>query len=590
LATRKSIVSDATRHFRKRTLDTSYCDVERSGRASDIGQIAHLRFAHLRFAHLRFAHLGLATVIVMALLLGCGGDPAVAPIDGGVDAGGCMGAVVCDGLLVKACDNKVVGATVADCSAEGGCSDGRCVSPDCATVERERKTFAGCRFYTVAPSNVASDADARTSFLITNPGSQSAIVSLEQRVNGSWQPEVPMTVSAGGTVRMPVAGVQVGEGGGQQEKGGLRLSSDRPVTVAQIQSDDVNRDAQSSGGTMLLPVNVLGTHYMVMTYPQAQTPEIASLTGSPSGAGRLLIVGTQPETMVTLKLSPTSSGVVFGTLPSLSAGAGYTTLPLGDGEVFQVLSGNPGDDLSGTEITTSQPVAVFSGNMTTTYGRTADNLHSPDMAHEQMPPVFAWSHNYVAAALPPQQGACDTLLGQSGASLWRLVVASDRRSQVDIVGPSESIFSGELEPGEVMQLTRVGDFYVTSKEPLLMTQGIDCEPSLSLAISADKSLDDLTFAVLPFFDQVAAVARKGKNVVTLDGVVIPDSMFTPAGGGFEVARVPLPDCAPSLQVCTHRLHGLHGMTMRGMDIASSYALTAPAWGNCLDPFHDSCPS
>ena len=69
--------------------------------------------------------------------------------------------------------------------------------------------------------------------------------------------------------------------------------------------------------------------------------------------------------------------------------------------------------------------------------------------------------------------------------------------------------------------------------------------------------------------------------MTLDGVVIPDSMFTPAGGGFEVARVPLPDCAPSLQVCTHRLHGLHGMTMRGMDIASSYALTAPAWGNCL---------
>ena len=76
------------------------------------------------------------------------------------------------------------------------------------------------------------------------------------------------------------------------------------MTVAQIQSDDVNRDAQSSGGTMLLPAHVLGTHYMVMTYPQEQTPEIASLTGSPSGAGRLLIVGTQPETMVTVKLSP----------------------------------------------------------------------------------------------------------------------------------------------------------------------------------------------------------------------------------------------------------------------------------------------
>ena len=76
---------------------------------------------------------------------------------------------------------------------------------------------------------------------------------------------------------------------------------------------------------------------------------------------------------------------------------------------------------------------------------------------------------------------------------------------------------------------------------------------------------------------------RGKNVVTLDGDVIPDSMFTPAGGGFEVARVSLPECAPSLQVCTHRLQGLVGMTMRGMDIAASYALTAPAWGICLDP-------
>ena len=37
----------------------------------------------------------------MALLVGCGDDPAVAPIDGGVDAGGCTGTTVCDGLLVQ---------------------------------------------------------------------------------------------------------------------------------------------------------------------------------------------------------------------------------------------------------------------------------------------------------------------------------------------------------------------------------------------------------------------------------------------------------------------------------------------------------
>ena len=45
------------------------------------------------------------------------------------------------------------------------------------------------------------------------------------------------------------------------------------MTVAQIQSDDSDENAQSSGGTMLLPVHVLGSHYLVMTYPQAQTPD-----------------------------------------------------------------------------------------------------------------------------------------------------------------------------------------------------------------------------------------------------------------------------------------------------------------------------
>ena len=50
----------------------------------------------------------------------------------------------------------------------------------------------------------------------------------------------------------------------------------------------------------------------------------------------------------------------------------------------------------------SKPVAVFAGNITTTYGRTGINVQSPDMVHEQMPPTAHWSFKYVAAALPPQ--------------------------------------------------------------------------------------------------------------------------------------------------------------------------------------------
>jgi hypothetical protein len=144
----------------------------------------------------------------------------------------------------------------------------------------------------------------------------------------------------------------------------------------------------------------------------------------------------------------------------------------------------------------------------------------------------------------------------------------------------------------VLELTHAGDFVVTSTEPLLMTQGIDCEPSLSLAIAADtdRFVDDLTFAVLPSFEHVAAIARQSGVAVTFDGAPLEQLVkFTPVGGGFEVARLPIPTCPPTAQVCTHRLQGRFGMTMRGMDIVASYALTVPGLGGCADYSDPRCP-
>jgi hypothetical protein len=150
--------------------------------------------------------------------------------------------------------------------------------------------------------------------------------------------------------------------------------------------------------------------------------------------------------------------------------------------------------------------------------------------------------------------------------------------------------------GQVLEVYATSDFVVTSSEVLLMTQGIDCEPSLSLAVSADKLLADVSFAVLPSFDQMVAIVRVHSTLVLsdhahdvpvlLDGEPIDDALFSPAGGGYEVARVLLPPCLGE-QVCTHRLVGSFGMTLRGMDVLASYALTAPAWEGCNDLLFDS---
>ena len=475
----------------------------------------------------------------------------------------------------------------------GACSRGRCVTSACAAVERDRKTFAGCVFYTAEVDNVVSDAEMPMSFLVTNPGTTAATVTLEQAADGGgWVATgAPSTIAAGTATRLSVAGFVV-RGAGVKEASALRVTSSQPVTVAQIQSDDGNNHvASSSAGTMVLPAHVLGQHYLVMTYPQVDTPAIDATPGGAGGLGRLLIVATQPGTHVTLRVSQSATAVVAGTLATVAHDAPYE-FDMGEGDVFQAWSGGEGQDLTGSEIVTNHPVAVFSGNITTTYGKTAiaPSINSPDMVNEQMPPVFAWSYEYVAAALPPQPGTCDTLLGRTGASVWR-ILALDDDTGVDFMGPP----GGDPPPpyrtlmaGEVAEIVATGDFVVSSHNPLLVTQGIDCEPSLSLAISADrisadKPLEDLRIAYLPSFDQMIAVARLAGDQILMDGVPIGDGMFMPAGGGFEVARIQLLPCPATDQVCTRHLQGRFGVTMRGMDVLASYALTAPAWSGCIDP-------
>jgi hypothetical protein len=334
---------------------------------------------------------------------------------------------------------------------------------------------------------------------------------------------------------------------------------------------------------------VLGTHYLVMAYQQFQTSAVASTAGSEGGAGRLLIVGTQDQTHVTFTPSASAKTLDSGSVMGAAPGDPLTFV-LDDGDVFQAATDDDREDLSGSEIVASRPVAVFSGNISTTYGKTAPGIHSPDLAHEQIPPVARWSLKYVAASLPPQTGTCDTLLGQTGSSLWRLLAANDG-TLVSFEAPAGGgPLPGTLtlDAGQVREIVTVGDFVVTSSGPLLLTQGMDCEPTLSLAISADKLLDDVWFAVLPFFDQMVAIARKAGAPVMLDGALVDDMLFTPAGGGFEVARVALLPCRASDAVCAHHLEGQIGMTLRGMDVLASYALTAPAWAGCIDPLDLTC--
>ena len=270
-----------------------------------------------------------------------------------------------------------------------------------------------------------------------------------------------------------------------------------------------------------------------------------------------------------------------------SAGQLDDSVELGDGDVLQVCSTEAAADLSGTDMVWNLPVAVFSGNVTTSYGREAAGVHSPDMAHEELPPLGAWSRGYVAASLQPQAGVCETLLGTAGGSLWRILAATDK-TQIVFDPPTVPIYRPPRSGWTAVRWRNSWRPGASPSRPRRRARhpGDRLRTQLVFGVSTDRLLKDWVFAVLPGFDQMVTVARTAGAFVLLDGAPLARGMFSPAGALFEVAQITLPDCPPSASVCTHHLSSdtrSFGATVRGMDALSSYALTAPTFRGCIDP-------
>ncbi|HSZ81462.1 MAG TPA: IgGFc-binding protein, partial [Polyangia bacterium] len=385
---------------------------------------------------------------------------------------------------MRACHAGQPAQALQQCAPSLMCSEGRCISPACAQAEANQASLVGCTFYTFDLQNVTSDDQIPTSVLVTNPGQVIANASLEHREAGQWTAVMTTAVAPMSSARIVLADPHL-EGGGLEVAGAFRLTSDAPVLAAHIQSDDsTDQGSTSTGGTLLLPAHVLGRRYRALTYVQVSTPRIDVTPGALHGAGQLVIVGTQDQTTVTISPSTTAE---LGPVPGASPPAPdrSVTLMLEDGDLFQLFSTQDGADLSGTQIAADKPIAVFSGNISTTYGLTATGISSPDLAHEQLLPVASWGTSYVAAELTPQAGVCDPTITPAGSSIWRIVADQDD-TQVHFTGPGGA--DGGAPPdrmigaGEVFQIYAVGDFSVTSSKPVLVMQGMDCEPTLSSAV------------------------------------------------------------------------------------------------------------
>jgi hypothetical protein len=502
---------------------------------------------------------------------------------------------VCDGLAVWTCVEGAAGAEIERCAE--ACSLGRCTTPLCAAAE-STDGVRGCLFYGVQVDNIDGDDNLPLMLALGNAGGETARVRIEVRdATGAWTELGSTAVRSRGGARVrltrPVRRAGVSGAG----SGAYRVVSDRPILAVQLVSDDAERSAHSSGGTMLRPLQALGTAHLAVTFPAHETSEVLRYPGSRAGAGAITVVATAPGTRVRLHLTApaeVSPGMVLATPSS------EHDVTLEEGDVLQLFSEGPAADLTGSAIEADARVAVFSGNIFTTYGFEVSGFAGGDLTHEQLPPTAAWGNQYVGAWLSPQTG-CDPLFG-AATGLWRVVAAEDGtrvtvspapRVTTDLAPLTFELGRGASRSFVVRgRVTSAGqgdpfpDFFIDADKPILLVQWLDCEPSLAFGVDTRLNSGALAFTLPPGFDSELVVVRARGMTVQLDGRPIEGSFLSQVAGqgAYELARVSSADlgrCVDQQDPCEHSLSGArYGVSWRGMDVVCSYALTIPVENLC----------
>ena len=186
-----------------------------------------------------------------------------------------------------------------ECPGTMTCNAGRCMSIECAVTWSNHRSFAGCFFYTAHAANVASDASEPMSFLITNPGTAEATVSLEH-IDGSagWVLSASANVPPGKSARLSIRGAQVvgsrrqrGRGltAGQQRARDHRADRKRRQQRARAEHERHDVAARARPGSAPPCARVSAA---VDARRSTRLPEALG------GAARMLIVGTRPDTPV----------------------------------------------------------------------------------------------------------------------------------------------------------------------------------------------------------------------------------------------------------------------------------------------------
>ena len=332
------------------------------------------------------------------------------------------------------------------------------------------------------------------------------------------------TLSAGGSVSITLPNdYAIPEHYAMGEAKGFHVTS-----TADIELSATFTQLASSGITSILPTHALGYRHVVLDYPA--DPERSAITGA-----TVTLVATQPNT--TVQFTPPCALYTLSGDPVPPAAGTPASIVFGNaGQTYTLMTNSPNASLSGMEITSDKPIAVFHGNQIT---GVPHNTPSGDFMYEQAWPVNLWGYTY--ALLPT--------MGRSVGD--RLRVVADSACNVSL--STGSSYTPIADHGVVeLDLPANQPCILTSDKPVsvgLCLKGSDynAEPgdaSLLMVPPMERGICHGNFTTIQtqrINTWYVAIATDSPATMTLDGGSIASQFHAIGTTGYSYARIQVPN-------------------------------------------------
>lgn len=487
------------------------------------------------------------------------------------------GAVDCgaDGESPRACEGDHRWMSQPRCDVTQVCERGRCLlGCDASADARETR---GCEFWATQTLHRGVPVTRREALPFTVVTANPWRRAVQFGAEGDGLSSAVRTVAALGThaVEQPWSAALVDggdrshprsavvRGGAARVRTNLRVAATQFNPLATLGPTPCAGEGCRAGsdGSLLLPASALGRVYLVAT---RATERRRGADGAWRGApGFIAVVGTEANTRVTVLLAGAVEASLDGSIPAARGGE-RVEVTLGQGDVLQLLSAHRGDcagatraasdgstlcataegeDLTGTRVQSSAPVAVFAGHECARI-----SPDSAECAHieEQLPPLETLGPRY--------------LVSPASSSTVIQVVAAYDNTELSAV-PAGALSPRTMRSGDRVELALGGAVEVVASRPVLVASYTARAMAFETPLVQWRSVSEV-FAPFGFATTLDLATAAGGGV-RIDGNLVslaPDARVA----GRSVWRV---DVAPGL----HRVSGAGAMDVVGVRVRGDAA-------------------